>query len=83
MHGIVRQLQVAHAFVADQVSLKDDVQIALLQLLAEVARSVGGDFDFHGGEGLHQSRHQRAEPGVNHRVHHADAHQALLRASVV
>jgi hypothetical protein len=68
------QLQAADAFVAQQIGLQDHVEKAFLQLIAEVQRGIGHQLDFHPRIAIGHLRHQRAEPGVDHRVHHADAH---------
>ncbi|MNC56149.1 hypothetical protein D3C75_1057250 [compost metagenome] len=71
-HRVARQVQAADRLFAQQVGLQDHVEKALLQLLAKVQRSVGHQFDLHLRVTLGQLRHQRAHPGVDHRVHHPD-----------
>ncbi|MNJ61216.1 hypothetical protein D3C77_569950 [compost metagenome] len=72
------QLQAAHAFMTDQIGLQNDIEKAFLQLIAEVQRSIRHQLDFHPRIQIGHLRHQRAEPSVNYRVHHADAHSADL-----
>ncbi|MNR06184.1 hypothetical protein D3C85_1222470 [compost metagenome] len=74
---IAAQFEVEHRLVAQGVGLEDQVQVALLQLLGEVARGVGHQLDLHRRELLHDLGDQRAEPGVDHRVHGADADAPL------
>ncbi|MNE71573.1 hypothetical protein D3C80_1674600 [compost metagenome] len=72
-HGVARQVQAADRFLAQQVGLQDHIEKAFLQLFAQVQCSIGDQFDLHLRVALHQLRDQRAHPGVDHRVHHADA----------
>ncbi|MNP12806.1 hypothetical protein D3C76_1050570 [compost metagenome] len=77
------QFQAAHAFLAQQVGLQDHIEKAFLQLIAEVERGIGHQLDFHQRVVIGHLRHQRAEPGMDHRVHHADAHPSgLARAGL-
>ncbi len=74
------QLQAAHGFESQQVGLQDQVEEAFLQLIAEVERGIGDQFDFHQREMLHQFRHERAQPRVDDGVHRADANPPDLAA---
>ncbi|MCY1177266.1 hypothetical protein D9M73_175660 [compost metagenome] len=49
-----------------------------MQLIAEVERGIGHQLDFHQRVVIGHLRHQRAEPGMDHCVHHADAHATGL-----
>ncbi|MNH32425.1 hypothetical protein D3C79_928660 [compost metagenome] len=44
-----------------------------MQLLAQVQRGIGHQLDLNLRVAFGQRGHQRAHPGVDHRVHHADA----------
>ena len=70
------QFQTAHAFVAYQVGLQDQIEKAFLQLIAEIERCIRHQLDFNSRIQLGHLRHQRAQPGVNHRVHDTDTHTA-------
>ncbi|MCY1430106.1 hypothetical protein D9M71_460450 [compost metagenome] len=72
-HWVARQVEAADRLLAQQVGLQDHIKKALLQLLAQVQRGVGHQFDFHLRVALGQLRHQCAHPGVDHSIHYPDA----------
>lgn len=74
---VAAQFQVEHRLVAQRIGLEDQVQVALLQLLGEVARGVRHQLDLHRREGFRDPGHQRAQPSVDDRVHGADADPSL------
>ena len=79
-HGVAGQFQAAHGFQAQQVGLQDQVEEAFLQLIAEVKRGIGDQLDLYQRVQLHQFSDQRAQPGVDHRVHRADPNAPDLAA---
>ena len=76
------QFQIAHAVAVDHVGLEHDIQIALEQLLVEVACGVGRQLDLHRGVALHHPCYERTQPGVNDGIHSPDANTPLNVAGI-
>ncbi len=60
--------------MADQIGLQHQIEKTFLQLIAEVQRGIRNQLDLHPWIQIGHLRHQRAQPRMNHRVHHADTH---------